>query len=84
MQSPILLETKIRFKRELRNRELVYIFSQAKKVDGKIMTLSQVMVKSDGKVAAEAEFIIGYFDMRERKLITPTQEWLKIIGFLHH
>jgi len=80
-QSPILLETKIRFKRELRNREVVTIFSQSKSVVGKMMTLNQVMVKSDGKIAAEADFIIGYFDMTNRKLMTPTDEWLHVIGF---
>jgi hypothetical protein len=38
------------------------------------------MINSDGKIASEALFTVGFFDMQERKLITPPLEWLAAVG----
>lgn len=78
---PVILDLKVRFKRELNNRELIKIVSQTSEiVNSKIMVLKQYMVKPDGKVASEAEFTVGYFDMKERKLIDASDDFLKAIG----
>ena len=78
---PVILDMKIRFKRELLNREVIKIKSKTiALVSSKIMVLEQVMHKPDGKIASEAEFTIGFFDMKERKLIDASPEWLHAIG----
>jgi YbgC/YbaW family acyl-CoA thioester hydrolase len=78
---PVILDLKVRFKRELKNREEIKIISRPIEiVSPKIMILEQSMIKADGKVASDAQFTVGFFDMRERKLVNATPEWLKAIG----
>lgn len=78
---PVILDLQVRFKRELKNREKIKITSRTKEiVSPKIMVLEQTMFKPDGKVASEAIFTIGFFDMKERKLINASPEWFKAIG----
>lgn len=78
---PVILDMRIRFKREVLNRENIVIKSKTSAiVSSKIMVLEQVMYKADGKVAAEAEFTIGVFDMKARKLVDAPPEWLKAVG----
>lgn len=80
-QSPIILEVdSLKFKRELSAREKVTVKSQLIEHLGKIMKIRQWMEKSDGKLASEMVMTIGFFDMKQRKLITPTQDWLKACG----
>jgi acyl-CoA thioester hydrolase len=78
---PVLLDLQVRFKREIQNRESIIIQSQAREViNSRIMILEQKMIKSDGKVASEAVFTVGFFDMQKRKLIDASAEWLKAVG----
>ncbi len=78
---PVILDLKVRFKRELLNREKIKITSKTLEiVSPKIMVLEQQMLKPDGKIASEATFTIGFFDMKNRKLIDAGPEWLKAIG----
>lgn len=79
---PVILEANVKFKRELINRETITILSTSGPViGGKIMTISQEMKKQDGKTASEALFTVGIMDLKERKLITPTEDWLKACGY---
>jgi YbgC/YbaW family acyl-CoA thioester hydrolase len=78
---PVILDLKVRFKRELKNRELITITSQTVEiVSPKIMVLDQAMVNSEGKVASEATFTVGFFDMKTRRLIDANPEWLRAVG----
>ena len=77
---PVILECSIKFRKELKIRETFTVVSKMKQIRGKIMTLHQEMVKEDGSLASEAEFVIGLFDLKARKLIDPTPEWLNAIG----
>jgi acyl-CoA thioester hydrolase len=78
---PVILDMRIRFKRELLNRENIVIKSRTSTlISSRIMVLEQIMYKADGKIASEAEFTVGLFDMKERKLVEATPEWLKAIG----
>jgi acyl-CoA thioester hydrolase len=79
---PVLLEATVKFKRELKNREWITIQSFAGEMNGKMMVINQQMVKADGKVASEASFTVGFMDLKERKLIVPPDDWLKIFGYL--
>lgn len=78
---PVILDLKVRFKRELVNRETIKIVSRTVEiVSPKIMVLEQSMIKSDGKVASDATFTVGFFDMKERKLINANPDWLRACG----
>lgn len=78
---PVLLETTVKFKRELVNREWITIQSSPGEVNGKIMVINQQMLKEGGKVASEARFAIGFMDLKERKLVSPPDEWLRACGY---
>jgi YbgC/YbaW family acyl-CoA thioester hydrolase len=78
---PVILDLSVRFKRELLNREKILITSKVIEIVGpKIMVLEQMMINGQGKVASEAKFTIGFFDMAARKLIDANPEWLKACG----
>ncbi|MTI31615.1 acyl-CoA thioesterase [Xanthovirga aplysinae] len=79
-QGPVILEVNVQFKRELVNREYVKIISKGTKVEGKIMYLEQKMFKSDGSLACQAVFTLGFMDLKSRKLIFPPIAWENAIG----
>jgi acyl-CoA thioester hydrolase len=76
---PTILEIKISFLKELRLREEITIETQMISYENKIGRLSQKIIRA-GDVCCMAEFVIGLFDMKRRKLIIPTQEWLEAVG----
>jgi YbgC/YbaW family acyl-CoA thioester hydrolase len=80
-KGPVILDVQVRFKRELKNRDLIKIISTPVDVkQSKVLTLNQVMFRPDGKIASEATFTIGFFDLVERKLIPASPEWLHALG----
>lgn len=76
----VILSCSVKFKRELSLRDQITIQTEFVSIEKKIGTLRHVILKSDGKVAAEAEFQMGCFDLRERKLIQPTERWLHAVS----
>lgn len=80
-QGPVLLEVHLKFRRELKIGHKILVLSQCQKVDHRFLTLRQVMVRDDMFLASEAIFLIGYFDLDSRKLITPNLDWLNAVGF---
>jgi len=80
-KGPVILDLSVRFKKELKNREYIRIVSRPKEIiNPKIMTLEQIIYGEDNRVSSEALFTVGFFDLKERKLINATPEWLKAIG----
>lgn len=77
---PVLLEAKIRFKREIKLREKIRITTWLEAQKGLLSYVNQEMIKEGGEVGAEGTFVIGLFDLKTRKLMTPTPEWKKAIG----
>jgi len=78
---PIILEINIRYKREMRLREVIKISTKTTKVEKKIVWLHQEIHNEKGDLMVEAELVSGLFDLKERKLVAPTQEWLKAVAF---
>lgn len=76
---PTILEINIKFLKELRLREEITIQSQLISYEGKIGKIVQKMLRN-GEECCVAEFTIGLFSVKERKLVLPTPEWLKAIG----
>ena len=75
----VVLECSIRFKSELKLREEIRILTSVKERSKKLIRLRHQVLKEDGEVAAEAEFLMGCFDLKARKLISPTESWSKAI-----
>lgn len=81
-KAPVILSVNLEFKKELRLREKIKIETQMLEYPSKVGKLRQVILKEDGSVSAEATMAFGLFDLKNRKLIDPTPEWLKAIGML--
>jgi YbgC/YbaW family acyl-CoA thioester hydrolase len=79
-QGPIILEMNLKFKRELLLREWVTINTHCPDPGAKIVKIHQEMVQESGDVACEAVFTAGFFDMKLRKMIPPTEKWKAAIG----
>lgn len=79
-QGPVILDVHLRFLKELKLRETVKITLEMISYEGKIFKMKQQMLKENAEVASEAIFTASFFDLRERKLILPTPEWLHAIG----
>lgn len=79
---PVLLDLNLTFKAELKNREKIKVVSVARtEMRNKyVMILDQKMLKADGKVASTLTLSVGMMDLKERKLIAPTKEWLAALG----
>ncbi len=74
---PIVLEVNLRFTKELRLREWIEIQTQLLSYQGKIGQIEQKIIKKeDASIAAHAVLKIGLFDLKNRKLISPTPEWI--------
>lgn len=76
----VVLECSVRFKRELTLREKIRIRTWVSGVRRIIATVHHELLKENGEIAAEANFVMGCFDLKQRKLISPTAEWLAAIG----
>jgi thioesterase III len=76
---PTILEIHLKFLKELRVRERVVIQTQMTSYEKKIGKLLQKIIRND-EVCCEAEFIIGLFDTKARRLVLPTKDWLHAVG----
>ena len=79
-QSPIILEINVKYLKELQARENIEIKTQLLEYPGKIGKLQQSMFISGSEtVISEAVITFGLFDMKRRKLIDATPEWLEVL-----
>lgn len=81
-QGPVILEVNVKYKKEINNREWITIRSFDFFVKGKLMGLKHEIINENGEVASAASFTIGFMDLKERRLISPPEKWLKAIGML--
>ena len=77
---PIILETTIRYIQELRLRDEILIETKFLSYEKKIGKMQQTMSRGD-QLCCTADFTIALFDLKARKLVLPTKEWLTAIGF---
>ncbi len=78
---PILLELQLKFLKELRLRQTVSVYTQMLTYTGKIGKMRQWIEDQKKQSCCEMDLTVGLFDLKARKLIAPTQEWLNAIGF---
>ncbi len=82
-KGPVVLEVNIKYKKELKNRENIKIISRFGKPDKKIFTINQNIYCGENfsELACEAIITAGFMDLATRKLMMPTPEWFKAVGF---
>ena len=79
-QGPVILQINIQFKKEVLLRSKMIVESQTLSYEGKVGKITQRLVSETGEVHADAELTIGLFDLRERKLVEATPEWMLACG----
>jgi acyl-CoA thioester hydrolase len=72
---PTILEIHIKYLRELRLGEKIIIETRLLSYENKIGKLQQQMLR-DSELCCTMEMTFGLFDMKTRKLVLPTPEWL--------
>lgn len=77
---PTILELDIKYRRELRLRELVTVESETLDYNGKVGHVRQRMLNQKGEECAVINLTIALFDLKNRKLVRATPEWLRAIG----
>ncbi|WP_067831880.1 acyl-CoA thioesterase [Actinomadura kijaniata] len=66
---PVVLETTIRYRRELRGGDEVTVSCHFAFGEGKTFRVRQEIRRTDGTLAAEIEALIGLLDLTERRLV---------------
>ena len=79
-EGPVVLDVHLRFARELVLREKITIRSRTLSYKSRIAKMEQKIVNEKGEDAATAIFTFGLFNLKTRRLVNPTPEWLKAIG----
>ena len=79
-QGPVILEVTLKFMKEMGLHQDVIIKTKSDSYQGKIGVLKQWIEDADGICYSTADFKVGLFDLRTRKLIDPTPDWLKAVG----
>jgi acyl-CoA thioester hydrolase len=79
-QGPTVLEVTLRFKREIKNRQRIVIRSWVERYEGKICNVIQEMRDDVGELSCEANFLCALFDLKARRLLAPTPDWLAAVG----
>ena len=77
---PVILEINIKFIKELRLREEIIIETRLQSYEGKTGFIEQKMLRK-GDLCCTALFTFGLFDTAARRLVLPTPEWAKAVGF---
>lgn len=77
---PVILEARVKFQRELVNREEITIETELLAYKGKIGEMRQTVKREDGSVACEAIFVFGLMDLAQRRLISPSPEWAHAVA----
>ncbi|MGX1772321.1 acyl-CoA thioesterase [Nocardia brasiliensis] len=71
---PVVLESTIKYLRELRGGDEVTVDTDIEYSGGKTFAFRHEIRKLDGTVAAEARVVAGLLDLRERKLVSGPAE----------
>lgn len=80
-KGPVILDVYLKFMKELKLRQKIIIESQVQGELAKIMSIKQWIKDESGKIYSEAEFKVAFFDLHERKMMMPSDEWLKAVGY---
>jgi acyl-CoA thioester hydrolase len=74
---PVVLETNIRYVRELRAADEVEVTCAFQWGEGKTFRVAQTIAKTDGTVSAQVDSVVGLLDLKERRLLTDPQGYFR-------
>jgi acyl-CoA thioester hydrolase len=77
---PVLLESNIKFLRELRAGDSVRVTCEVKFGEGKVFEMNSNIVKADGVISAEITCTLGLMDRELRKLVADPRGRLEKAG----
>ncbi|GAA1084754.1 MULTISPECIES: acyl-CoA thioesterase [Kitasatospora] len=77
---PVVLETTVRYRRELRAGEEVAVSCRFVWGDGKTFGVEQTVVKADGTLAAEVTGVGGFLDLTARRLVEDAREPMRALA----
>ncbi len=77
-RGPVILETYIKYRKEIILGEVIAIKTVCLKYDGVLGKVLQTIYKENGKRSCQAELVFGMFDLTKRKLLRPTGLWKDI------
>ncbi len=78
-KGPVILEEHALFKKELFSRQKICVETQWIEYPKLVGRLSQKIFNEARDLCLEAEIVVGFFDLKERKLLPPTEAWLSAI-----
>lgn len=79
-QGPVITEATIRYRREITLGEKITITSRCGMKSERLFITDQKMHNEKGELCSEAVFTGGLFDLKNRRIIEPTEMWLKAMG----
>ncbi|MBN8541077.1 MAG: acyl-CoA thioesterase [Deltaproteobacteria bacterium] len=81
---PVVLEVNLRFSKEIQLRQKIRIRSEVivgpNAMRSKTSKMIQIMVNEKDENCCTGEFTFALFDLRARRIVPPTAEWLNAIG----
>lgn len=77
---PVILTFNVAFLKELKLRQNIRVETQMISYERKIGEMKQDIYDENGALCFEATLKLGLMDMKARKLVPPTPEWLYAIG----
>lgn len=79
--APVLLDSHISFRKEIRGGERVRVSCGTKFGAGKTFRMDSVITKTDGTVSAEITCTLGLMDLEQRRLVADPSGRLERAGF---
>lgn len=79
---PVILDLHLTFKRELVNRDQIIITAlNGEMKNSLVFRMHQEMLRADdNSICSTLDVSVGLMDLKKRKLIAPTSEWLSAIS----
>lgn len=81
---PVVLEVNLRFAKEVQLRQKIRICSEVligpNFSRSKTFKMIQKMLNEKNETCCTGEFTFALFDLRARRIVPPTSEWLSAIG----
>jgi acyl-CoA thioester hydrolase len=77
---PVILELTVKFLKELKVREKIRIDTQCISYEKVVAELEQKLWNEENELCTHARFKFALFDLKKRKLLKPSERWLKALG----
>lgn len=77
---PVILEVRLKFKRELKKGENITIETTTKNEGDRIFYFYQNMLNEAGKLCSSAVFKAALFDLKSRRMLRADDKWIKAFG----